>query len=830
MNSSPAPANIMVVDDTPANLKLLENILRAAGYAVLTFPSGELALKAAFTHPPDLVLLDIMIPGLDGYQVCAQLKANPLTCEIPVIFISALRETHNKVRGFASGGVDYVTKPFQPEEILARVRTHLQLRNLQQSMNAANLELHKLIGRQQCIFNSVGEGIFGLNNDFQVVFMNPMAMTQLGYTLEELYGHNFHRLIHRKRPDDNGNEVQHCPIMQVAQQGGMQFVELDYFTRKDGEIFPVEYTVSSPNDMADGGLAIVVFRDIAEQLHIKRQLEEAATVFEVSGEGIVLTDARGKIQRVNPAFTDITGYPATEVIGQTPRILKSGHHNPAFYHEMWHQITQNGYWEGEVWNRRKDGSIYPEWEMITAIRDEQGKITGYVSQFSDITRRKLTEEEIRYRGNYDALTGLANRSLLLERMTLALKEHHAKRRKLSLLFIDLDRFKQVNDSQGHPAGDLLLQQVARRIQAEIREIDTAARLGGDEFVVMLIDLDDQTPSERVASRLLDSLGHPFDLNGREAVIGASIGIALFPEDGETTETLLRNADIALYRAKTEGRHQVQFFTETMEQEFLEHSHLEADLRHALEAGQLRMDYQPIMDLRHNQMVGVEALLRWHHPQHGMISPAKFIPIAEESGLINVIGIWSIKTVVAQLRAWHDQGWNFYASVNLSAHQIPNHLDTDWLHQLVKQAQLPPQRLRLEITESVFVKNVDAVGEWLRQVRNLGFRVYLDDFGTGYSSLSYLKRFPVDTLKIDQIFIREMTRHGNDQALVRAILAMSAGLNLEVVAEGIENKEQIDILRESNCAYGQGYWFAKPMPAHILEQFISNSAHNQDNRY
>lgn len=813
-----AKARILVVDDTPLNLALLERILATENHDIDTLSNSLLVLAQVFSQPPDLILLDILMPHMDGYELCRRLKADPRSCDIPVIFISALQETKEKVQAFEIGGVDYISKPFQAQEVRARVNTHLHLRALQQSLSKANQELKRFLKQHQCILNSVGEGIFGLNSDLHITFINPRAMEQLGYGTAELQNQDFHQRLH-PASSNSAHSFDNCPIIRALSSSGTQFVPQDRFYRQDGSSFPVEYTVSSPSDKYENNLVIVVFRDISERLALKRRLEEAATVFDVSSEGILLSDAKGIIQQVNPAFSDITGYSAKEVIGKTPRILKSGHHKQDFYTAIWKQLTKTGYWEGEIWNRRKDGSIYPEWEMITAIYDNQHKTIGYVSQFSNIARRKLTEKEIRYRGNYDALTGLANRSLLMERLEQALKEHKLNNRQLSVLFLNIDKFKHVNDVIGHAAGDSLLKQVAKRIKSSLREADTAARLSGDEFVVMLTDQSKQVESERIALQILKNFTHPYHLDNDKVHIGISIGISIFPNDGDTTEVLFRNANFAMARSKASGGQQVQFFTEAMEQEFLENSRIEAALKQAIELKQLHIYYQPIIDLNTNKIVGVESLIRWQHPQFGWISPSKFIPIAEESGLINTIGSWVMSSVCTQLGHWHKQGRSLYASVNISAHQVPDNITISWLKQLIKTAKLPAHNLVLEVTESVFVKDVESLANWLKDVRKLGIKVYLDDFGTGYSSLSYLKRFPVDAVKIDREFIREMNQVSSDQALVRAIIAMSEGLGLQVIAEGIETEAQAKILREFNCPFGQGFLFSKPLPLLELEALL-----------
>jgi diguanylate cyclase (GGDEF)-like protein/PAS domain S-box-containing protein len=690
--STKQSAGILIVDDNPENLNVLKRMLSAEDYEVRPLPSGELALRAAQAEVPDLILLDIMMPGLDGYEVCARLKADPRTRDVPVIFISALRDPEDKVRAFAAGGVDYISKPFQVDEVLARVTTHLRLSALQQALRAQNA-----------------------------------------------------------------------------------------------------------------------------------RLQEAATLFEVSGEGIILTDAQGVIRRVNPAFTRITGYTPEEAIGQTPRILKSGHHPPEFYSHFWYTLQNLGYWEGEVWNRYKDGSIHLQWDMISGIRNDRGEITGYVAQFSNVARRQLTEQEIRQRGNYDALTGLANRSLLLERLDLAFKGHRRQGQRLSLLCIGLDRFKQVNETLGYNAGDQLLQQIAERLMAETRDIDTAARIGGDEFVIVLVEQVEADATERLAGRLLESLTQPFELPGGNIDIGVSLGVALFPDDGETVEVVLRNSNIAMSRAKEQGGRQICFFTDTMGRELIERHRLERDLKQGLVRREVSLHYQPIVDLQSSRPLGFECLLRWRHAELGFIRPDIFIPIAESSGLIRGLGNWVIEMACRQLAHWRRQGWSLYASVNVSTRQIPDGVQPDWLLRVTQDLGLEPASLVLEVTESVFATNLTSVTDWLREVRALGFRVYLDDFGTGYSSLSYLKNFPLDAVKVDRMFVRDMVEQERDRALIRAILAMCQELGLQVVAEGIEDEVQRQLLRDLDCTYGQGYLFSRPLPVGEFEAFLKTHA-------
>ena len=565
-------------------------------------------------------------------------------------------------------------------------------------------------------------------------------------------------------------------------------------------------------------------RDITGRKEVEERLREAAPVLEVTTEAIMVTDPQGVIKMVNPAFTEITGYASDEVLGQTPRLLKSGRHDQKFYERLWEEMHRSGHWEGEVWNRRKNGKVYPEWQSISAVYDQAGEVAEYVSVFSDITRRKLTEEEIRYRANFDPLTGLPNRSLLMERLTQAIKQSQREAERVAILFLDLDHFKEINDTLGHAQGDLLLKQAAERLRQCVRDTDTVARQGGDEFVILLHGIAQVSDAELVASKIIAALGEPFDLEGHDAHIGVSIGITLFPDDGGDVMALFRNADLAMYRAKDAGRNTFQFYESAMTEAALARRHLEADLRLALARGEFVLHYQPVLDLASGQVCGAEALIRWNHPERGLVPPGAFIALAEETGLIREMGAWVLEEACRQLAKWRASGLrSLYVAVNLSSRQIPDALTPDGLNGLLSRHGLGPNALVLEITEGVLLADTAKTREWLKGVHDLGYRISLDDFGTGYSSLAYLKRFPVDILKIDQSFVRDMEHDPADRALVEAILAMARSLGLGVVAEGVENEHQLELLRGLSCRYVQGYHLSRPLPAEGFSAYMDNRA-------
>ncbi|MCM8855519.1 MAG: EAL domain-containing protein [Candidatus Thiodiazotropha sp.] len=547
-----------------------------------------------------------------------------------------------------------------------------------------------------------------------------------------------------------------------------------------------------------------------------------ATVFETTAEGIMVTDADNMIKTVNPAFSRITGYPAEEVIGHSPNMLSSGRHDNEFYEALWDSVLQKKYWTGEIWNRRKDGSVFPEWLSIAAIPGEDGVAKEYVAVFSDITKHKQDEEQIRYQANYDALTGLPNRSLLSDRLVQAIGSAHREKWKLAILFIDLDQFKMVNDTFGHVMGDELLQLVASRIGECVRESDTVARFGGDEFIILLQDVSDMDAVANVATKVIEKITRVFTLYGREIYIGASVGITIFPDDATNADSLLRNADMAMYQAKDRGRNSYQFFTASMQQRTLERQQLELDLRLAIKRGELEIYYQPVMDAYLDRVISVEALLRWNHPHRGIVSPTIFIPLAEDSGLIGPIGEWVIKGACEQLSQWHKSGYpDLKLAVNLSSRQRELGLEASYLKQVLDDNRLSPGALNLEMTEGLLMRDTDEAITWLSSFKALGVNLSVDDFGTGYSSLSYLKRFPVDVLKIDRSFVADLPSNSDDASLVKTIVAMAGSLNLGLIAEGVETEEQADFLVGIGCYNLQGFYYAKPMTAANMTSWLSS---------
>lgn len=658
---------------------------------------------------------------------------------------------------------------------------------------------------------AISQGVLISNSEGKILSVNEAFMSITGFSQHEILG--------RKCDFVQGALTDPATIkkMRLAQENQIEFTGEILNYRKDGSTFWNELTVTPVRNEQDKLTHFIgITRDITERKIVETELRISATAFE-SQEGMFVTDANNNILRVNRAFTSITGYSAEDAVGKTPRILRSGRHDAAFYAAMWKQLNINGAWEGEVWNTRKNGEVYPENLIITAVKDLGGIVTNYVATLTDVTLRKAAEDEIRSLAFYDPLTGLPNRRLLLDRLHHAVINSARSGKDGALLFLDLDHFKTLNDSLGHDVGDMLLQQVAERLKTCVREGDTVARLGGDEYVIMLEDLSEYTLEagaqiEAVGEKILSALNQPYVLLSHTCHSTPSIGITLFKDQRSSVEELLKQADIAMYQAKSTGRNTICFFDKQMQDAINSRVSLEHELRKALDLQQLQLHYQIQVDSS-GHALGAEALIRWIHPIRGMVSPFHFIPLAEDTGLILPIGQWVLETACAQLNAWQkdDLTRDLTLSINVSAKQFRQDQFVAQVQDTVAQYAINPNLLKIELTESMLLDNVDGTISTMNALKEIGIRFSLDDFGTGYSSLQYLKRLPLYQLKIDQSFVRDIAIDNSDQAIVRTIIAMAHTLNLNVIAEGVETEEQQGLLLNNGCKHYQGYLFGKPVP-------------------
>ena len=654
------------------------------------------------------------------------------------------------------------------------------------------------------------------------VYLNQGAILGMGYSREELLNMAPYQL----RPLMAESEFRQliAPLLS-GEQSSLHYEAVH--RRKDGSDFPVDIFLQLVVNNDGSRLFVAVVRDMTARKKTEDALQLSAMVYQSSSEAMLITDNQGAIVSINPAFTQVTGYTLAEVVGRNPSMLSSGRQDHDFYQAMWREINTTGHWQGEICNLRKNGEPYFEWITINAIYHKDGSVHRYIALFSDITQKKALDQMIWRQANFDMLTGLPNRHMFYDRLALEIKQARRANLPMALLFIDLDHFKEVNDSLGHNTGDILLVEAARRIQGCVRESDMVARLGGDEFIILLAGLQSVRKVDGIAQNILDQLVAPFQFDKERAFISASIGITIYPDDATDADVLLKNVDQAMYAAKAQGRHCYQYFTFSLQETAKARMQITNDLHDALLEQQFHVLYQPIVTLSNGAIHKAEALIRWQHPTRGVISPAEFIFVAEETGLIADIGDWVFRVAVSQAARWRAACFaKFQISINVSPVQF--HRDGTnfkaWLDYL-QALDLPGQNVVVEITEGLLLDANLAVTDQLLAFRDAGIRVSLDDFGTGYSSLSYLKKFDIDYLKIDQSFVRDLANNPNDMALCEAIIVMAHKLGLEVIAEGVETEQQRILLATAGCDYGQGYLFSKPIPAEEFETLLKKATGN-----
>jgi diguanylate cyclase (GGDEF)-like protein/PAS domain S-box-containing protein len=666
-------------------------------------------------------------------------------------------------------------------------------------------------------FEQAAVGIAHIGLDGRTLQANREYCRIQGKTLEEL--RNDHVIAQNAAADQEGD---HAILDEFKRGERNTFHGERHVMQPDGSMIWIDISTSLVRDDAGQPAYLInVTMDITERKNAETHLRQAEAVFRHTQEGIVVTDTRGMIVAVNPSFQRITGYQESELIGQNMRILQSGQHDADFYRDMWLTIDRKGSWQGEIWNRRKSGEPYPEFLTISVVRNAAGVPVNYVGTFVDITGIKESESRLVHIAHHDPLTDLPNRLLAMQRLTHAIQVARRKKRTGAVLFLDLDRFKNVNDSLGHPAGDELLLAVTRRLGDRLRESDTLARLGGDEFLVLVEDIEDSNAAAALAQLLLEQFDAPFALTGgHEVYIGTSIGISVFPDDGEEADEVVKNADAALYRAKEDGRGIYRFYTAALTDKANERLSLERRLRRAIERDEFLLHYQPLVRIKDRRIIGFEALVRWQEPGNGLVPPGKFIPLAEETGIILPLGDWVLREACRQMKIWRDAGHDLGTiAVNLSPRQF--HLpDIDSIvGDILRETDLSPHLLELELTESALIEQGVGAETRLAALRKLGARVAIDDFGTGYSSLAYLKRFPISKLKIDQSFVRDISTDPADREITSAIIGLARNLHLESIAEGVETEAQLAYLDDQGCEFAQGYLFSRPLPASEIDALL-----------
>jgi len=702
------------------------------------------------------------------------------------------------------------------EELLHELRVHqIELEMQNEALHQTQQALEESLDRYVDLYEFAPVGYLTLNANGMITEINLTAVTLLGWERSKLLNKSLRTVVVEA---DQGRWVRQ--FMALKNQTEKNSIELS-LQRGDGTVFQAQLDCVS-----NAAMARITLSDITERKLMEKELRIAAVAFS-SQSGMIITDPQGLIQRVNPAFVRLTGYSAEEAIGKTPAMLQSGRQGPLFYAQMWATLKEQGYWQGEIWNRRKNGQIYAEMLTISAIKSDDHSVTHFVGSFSDITENKEAEAEIHRLAYYDSLTKLPNRRLLQDRLGQAIAATVRSELFGALFFIDLDHFKALNDTRGHDVGDLLLVDVAQRLRETVREKDTVARQGGDEFVVLMEELggtanEAAVLAAQLGDKLRAALAAPFNLKGYEYHCKSSIGVGLF-HGQDSVEDLFKHADLALYQAKTSGRDKLRFFDPAMQDALEQRSILEAALHKVVALKQLRLYYQPQLDAEY-RVIGVEALVRWLHPQRGLVPPDEFIPLAEDTGLILPIGRWVLETACAQIKAWESDTLTstLQIAVNVSARQFRQPDFVAQVESVLAISGANSARLKLELTESMLLEDVNDTIAKMQAIKQLGVFFSMDDFGTGYSSLSYLAQLPLDQLKIDKSFVRNLPGITKDETIARAIITMGLGLNLNIIAEGVETERQREFLEAHGCHEYQGYLFSRPLPLEELEAYLKRA--------
>jgi len=782
----------------------LEGYLKVTNFAIqhmLGYSSDELAGMefTDFTHPDDAnknwqLQLDLISGKIDHYKLDKRFIRKNGDMFWASVNVSAVRDEQNKHHSIIS--------------ILEDITDRKNIEN----------KLEKSTAQFKAIFNAISDAAVFVDTNRHIVMINPSVTDNFGYNLDELQGKSSEVLY------ENVEDYQLLAHSRfnIDANANSQLYEMTY-RRKDGTVFIGETQGTKVEDEHGDVIGFIgIFRDISERKKTEQRLRLSQKIFEDTAKSILVTDTNSIVIDANDAFCDMTGYTRAELIGQTPKLLQSGRHSNQFYRKMWYALKETGYWKGEIWDQKKNGDEFPAWSTISVVKDQDGKPINYVAILSDITEIKQSEKRLEYLAHYDHLTKLPNRMLFNDRLNMAIARAQRHNEKLAVMYIDLDGFKQVNDSLGHKSGDNLLIDVANRLSKCIRDEDSISRLGGDEFAIIVSDLGDIDFLHILSKRIRSELAISLSYEGREIRVTGSIGVAIFPSNGTDEETLLRHADQAMYYAKQLGKNTYQFFDPTIKADILNRINMGSDLRSAIKNDEFFILFQPKYDMKKNRVVGVEALVRWRHPERGVLLPEEFIPFAEDSDLIIAIGQKVIDLVFHQAQRWNAMGSNALPiAINISAREFRYYSFVENIQNMLKETNLPANLIELEVTESLLMENIENTIFMLHQLKDIGFRISIDDFGTGYSSLSYLKKLPVDTLKIDRSFVTDISDSSDDREIISAILSMANSLNLHVIAEGVENIEQLNFLHSNCCNEIQGYLLSKPVPFDQLSTVIKS---------
>ena len=800
---------ILIVEDERIIAMTLQQLLEDRDYTVVGIcGSGEAAIEKAAQLRPDLVLMDINLEGaMDGTEAARHIYERN---RIPVIFLTAYSQNHTLDRAADSTPFGYLVKPVNAAELHASIRMALARR-------AAEVEVEHSEERLLMALDAGELSVWEWDEQTRRIVTAGRIEAIFGEVPETLH-EDWRAVLERVHAEDRGS-VKESIAQCIAQDTPLNLVFR--YMRTDSDVGWLELHGKAYTQRSGSAARLVaVVKDITERKLKDEQLRQANVAYETTIDGIFILDVNHRIISANPAFATLTGYEIDEVLDRNPdEFLHARRHSDHFYTQL--EVTAEGRWQGEIACRRKSGEVFPVWERVGAVRDPAGAVTHYVVVFSDTTAMRMAEQRLTHLAHHDGLTGLPNRLLFNDRLDQALERARRDKAHCALLFIDLDGFKLINDTLGHSMGDQLLGCIAGRLKENVRASDTAARLSGDEFVVIAEHIAHPENAALLADKLLKILAMPVLLDAAQVAVSASIGIAVYPEDGEDRDALLKAADVAMYSAKTRGRNRSCFYTAGLASRAAEYLSVEQGLKQALEASDFEVHYQPLIALSDNAVTGLEALIRWKHPREGLLAPARFIPVAEKSGLIDALDCWVLSAACAQLARWLKAGGiPLRLAVNVSATHLTRDNFCEQVEKVLGETGIAPSLLEIEITESA-LHDTEASLRVVQDLKALGVSIAIDDFGTGYSSLSVLKDLPIDRLKIDRSFVQKLTNKASDAAIVKAIISMSRTLNLKITAEGVETEEQSASLRRMGCEEAQGYLFSKPMPFAELEPMLTN---------
>lgn len=807
LGNTPGGEWVLVVEDDEAARLTTSITLERAGYKVIEAADCASAREKFSEQRPDIVLLDVLLPDGDGFQLCRELLASPGGKDLPIAMVTGLDDIDSIHRAYESGATDFITKPVSWGTLPYRIQFILRASKAFRDVSISE-------GKTRALLAGIPDIILRIDRDGHVIDMQVGAYVN---DMEEWVIHD---------PETGEGHLPGpvyrtlaAPIRRVFAGQGEQLVEFEWTQKNHLRTWETRLILRERDEM------VMVVRDITQRKQQEAELRLWAKVFEGSNEAILITDAKLRIVLVNKTYEKIMGFSEAEVLGVDTAKIGAQLHSHGFFRNLVSVLKERGYWQGELINCRKNGERFPTWYSISQVLTAEGQPENYIAIFSDISERKKSRERIDFLAHHDSLTELPNRALLNDRLEMAINTAKRRNEKVGILFIDLDRFKNINDSLGHAAGDQILRQTAARLTAAVRNDDTVARLGGDEFVVLLPRVRDERSLAEVAIKLREELLKPYTLEDMPLHLSPSIGIAVYPDDGDTPSALIKNADAAMYLAKEKGRNNYQFYTPILNARTLDRLKLEYDLRSALDQGQFELHYQPQIDVHSKRVYGAEALVRWRHPERGLVPPNHFIPIAEEIGLIIPLGAWVIAEAARQVKQWRARFGELVVSVNISALQFHQAGFLNEVQGILEQAGTAPSSLELELTESMLMSDMEVSIQVLQAFRDLGYRIAIDDFGTGFSCLNYLRRLPVNILKIDQSFVRDMQTDNASLAIVTSIIRLAESLGMETIAEGVETADESAVLSSQGCHLMQGYHFSKPLPVAQFEQWLQQWDNN-----